>query len=104
MADHLMAKPGEVFNTAHTVANHAAELHEELDRLTREWDNLSHGWSGVAASAFTEPWEEWQQGATKLIELLDESSHRLAQAAVMYEEEDASAARSVEAAAPPDVL
>ncbi|UGU29881.1 hypothetical protein LT350_25510 [Mycolicibacterium smegmatis] len=40
MADHLMVKPGEAFNTAHTVANYAAELHDELQRLTQEWDNL----------------------------------------------------------------
>ncbi|UGU29883.1 WXG100 family type VII secretion target [Mycolicibacterium smegmatis] len=65
-------------------------------------DNLSRSWEGVAATAFTEPWEEWQQGAAKLIELLEDSAHRLAQAAVLYEEQDHSAAQALEAASPED--
>lgn len=83
------------FNTAHSVGNDAEELREELSRLTREWDNVSHGWSGAAAAAFAPIWEEWHEGAAKIVETLAESSRNLAQAAVSYQEEDVNSAESL---------
>ena len=85
----------EAFNSSHSVSNYAEELREELTRLSQEWDNLSHGWSGVAASAFASAWEEWHQGAAQIIETLAESSRLLAQAAVLYETQDADSAHSL---------
>ena len=93
MADHLRVDADAAFSTSHVVSNEAEELREELSRLSREWDNLSHGWSGVAASAFAPVWEEWHEGAARIVEALAESSRRLAQAAVLYEERDISSAR-----------
>jgi WXG100 family type VII secretion target len=92
MADLLRVDADAAFNTSHVVCNDAEELREELARLSREWDNLSHGWSGVAASAFTPAWEEWHEGAAHIVEALAESSRRLAQAAVLYEERDNNSA------------
>jgi WXG100 family type VII secretion target len=98
LADHLMIKPGEAFNTAHTVANHAEELREELERLSQGWADLSHSWSGTAASAFTPHWEEWHVAAEKLTDMLADDAHKLAEAAVMYEEQDTSAAQTLQTA------
>jgi WXG100 family type VII secretion target len=100
MADHMMVKPGDAFDTAHAVAVHAQELREELDQLARDWDNLSHSWSGVAASAFSSAWSEWHDGAAKLTDSLAESAERLAKAAVLYEQQDADAAQAVQLASP----
>jgi WXG100 family type VII secretion target len=93
MADHLRVDADAAFNGSHVISNEAEELREELSRLSREWDNLSHGWSGVAASAFARTWEEWHEGAAKVVEALAESSRRLAQAAVLYEERDNNSAQ-----------
>jgi WXG100 family type VII secretion target len=95
MADHLRVDADAAFNTSHVVSNEAEELREELARLSREWDNLSHGWSGAAASAFTPAWEEWHEGAARVVEALAESSRRLAQAAVLYEERDINSAQKL---------
>jgi WXG100 family type VII secretion target len=92
MADHLRVDADAAFNTSHVVSNEAEELREGLARLSREWDNLSHGWSGVAASAFTPAWEEWHEGFARIVEVLAESSRRLSQAAVLYEERDNNSA------------
>jgi WXG100 family type VII secretion target len=92
MGDHLRVDADAAFNTSHVVSNEAEELREELARLSRGWDNLSHGWSGVAASAFTPAWEEWHEAAARIVEVLAESSRRLAQAAVLYEERDNNSA------------
>ena len=93
MADHLRVDADEAFNTSHVVSNEAEDLREELACLAREWDTLSHGWSGVAASALTPAWEEWHEGAARIVEALAESSRRLAQAAVLYEERDNNSAQ-----------
>jgi WXG100 family type VII secretion target len=93
MADHLRVDADAAFLTSHVVSNEAEELREELARLSQEWDNLSHGWSGVAASAFTPAWEEWHEGAARIVEALAESSRRLAQAAVLYDERDNNSAQ-----------
>ena len=92
MADHLRVDADAAFNAAHVVSNEAEELREELARLSREWDNLSHGWSGVAASALTPAWDEWHEGAAGIVEVLAESSRRLSQAAVLCEERDNNSA------------
>lgn len=88
MTDHLRVDTDTAFNTAHAVSNDAVELREELSRIAREWDNLSRGWSGTAASTFASIWEEWHEGAAEVVEALAESSRRLAEAAVRYDEQD----------------
>lgn len=96
MAGHLEVNAEKAFNTAHAVSNDAEELREELSRLSRGWQNVSHGWSGAAASVFTSLWEEWHEGATKIVDALAESSRALAEAAVLYEQQDSSSAQALE--------
>lgn len=96
MAGHLKVSADEVFATSHAVSNDAEELREELARIVREWDDVSHGWSGGAASAYTALWQEWHEGAAALVDVLADSSHRLGHAAVAYQEQDTQSAEALE--------
>jgi WXG100 family type VII secretion target len=97
--DHLRVDADHAYNTSHAVSNDAEELREELAQLQQEWDNLSHGWSGVAASAYSAIWADWLQGATTVVDALAESSHELGVAAVRYSEGDAGSATAIDASA-----
>jgi WXG100 family type VII secretion target len=92
MADHLSVDTEHAFNTSHTVSNDAEELREQLAGISRDWDNLARGWSGVAASTYASIWQEWHEGAAKLVDALAESSRSLGVAAVRYSEQDADSA------------
>ena len=91
----LRVDTGEAFKTAQAIGNHAVELHDELDQLTKDWDNMSRGWEGVAASAYQPVWEQWQKDATKVVQALLDSSQKLAQAAAAYEEQDADGGQAL---------
>ncbi|MGV0656606.1 WXG100 family type VII secretion target [Mycolicibacterium thermoresistibile] len=95
MFDNLKVDTEHAFSTAHAVCNDAEELRQELAGIVREWDNISRGWSGTAASAYAAIWEEWHEGAAKVVETLAESSRRLAEAAVRYNERDADSAEQL---------
>jgi WXG100 family type VII secretion target len=99
MADQLRVDSSVVFATAQTLSNHAEELRDELRGLSREWDDLSHSWSGVAASAYVPPWEEWHEAAAKLTDSLAETASRLAEAGMAYEQQDEDSAQAVQAVA-----
>jgi WXG100 family type VII secretion target len=94
--DHLRVDADQAYDTSHAVGNDAEELREELTALQREWENLSHGWTGGAASAYSSIWAEWLDGAHAIVESLAESSHRLGVAAVRYAEKDASSAAALD--------
>lgn len=73
----------------------AEELREDVAELSHEWANVSRGWSGAAASAYTPLFQEWEEGACKLVESLAESAQLLAEAAARYQEQDTASAESV---------
>lgn len=81
--------------TSHAVAGDADELRAELTRLSHEWDAVLSGWSGAAASSYADHWEEWHDGAAKLVERLTQSSQQLEQAAVAYDSQEAASARAM---------
>lgn len=91
----MMVSPNEVFKAAHAIGNQANELRDGLEGLSRDWDSLSHGWSGAAASAFTPAWAEWHEGVTTLIAMLTNWADRMARAAVAYEQQDGEVAGMV---------
>ena len=93
---NLRVDTERAYGVAHAVGNDAEELREELQGLQRDWDNVSRGWSGAAASAYSSIWVEWFEGATKLVDSLAESSHGLGVAAIRYTEQDADSAVSLE--------
>lgn len=94
--DRLRVTADEAFATSHAVGNDAEELRDGLSSLAQGWENLLHGWSGAASSAYATIWEEWHDGATRLIDALAESSHRLGAAAVRYGEQDATSAEALD--------
>ncbi|MEU0499224.1 WXG100 family type VII secretion target [Mycobacterium sp. NPDC006124] len=94
--DNLRVNADAAFATSHAVSNDAEELRDGLHALLREWDNLSQGWSGAAATGYAGIWAEWHEGANKLIDALAESSRQLGVAAVRYEEQDAASAEVVD--------
>lgn len=91
----LKVDPDVAFDTSRSVSNGAVELHEQLVGLQRDWDNLARGWSGTAASTYSPLWEEWVEGATTLIETLEELAQKLAVTAAKYAEQDAQSASSI---------
>ena len=99
MAGQLEVDTDAAFNTSRSVSTDAEELREGVVELSHEWANVSRGWSGAAASAYTLLFQEWQEGASKLVESLAESAHLLAEAAVRYQEQDTGSAESVAATA-----
>lgn len=96
MAARLEVDADVAFNIAHALSNDAEELRAELSRLAREWGNVAHGWSGVAASGFMSLWEDWHEGAAELVDALAESSQRLARGAAQYAEQDAQSAETLD--------
>lgn len=98
MADHLRVDTEQAFKTSHAVSNEAEELREQLAGISRDWDGLARGWSGAAASAYGAIWEEWHEGAARLVEALAESSRSLGLAAVRYGERDADSAGALNSA------
>lgn len=97
----LQVNTDVALNAAHAVSSDAEELRQELSGLEQKWQDVSHGWSGAAATSFTSLWDEWHEGALTIIDVLAESSRDLAQAAVLYAQQDASAAQSLSHITPP---
>lgn len=96
--NHLKVDADETFNISHAVGNDAEELRDELASLQREWDNLSRGWTGAAATAYASIWDEWLDGATTLVDSLADSARNLGQAAARYAEQDNASATTLESA------
>ena len=59
---------------AEALADEPTFVDETLDAITRDWRELSSTWTGVAASAFDPPWDEWHWGAKTVTAILQECS------------------------------
>ncbi|WP_193044291.1 WXG100 family type VII secretion target [Mycolicibacterium baixiangningiae] len=94
--DNLEVDADETFNISHAISNDAEELREELASLQQEWDTLSRGWTGAAASAYSSIWDEWREGATTLVDSLAESSRNLGHAAARYAKQDTASATTLD--------
>ncbi|MCG5433836.1 WXG100 family type VII secretion target [Mycobacterium sp. MYCO198283] len=86
-----------VAGAARAVADDAEALRAELARISDEWDGLSGGWSGAAASAYASLFDEWHSGASRVVEALTRSSELLSGAAAAYSEREAASAQAVQA-------
>lgn len=91
----LRADLDVAFDISRSVSNEAVELHDELVGLQRDWDNVARGWSGTASSTYAPLWEQWLEGATTLIDTLEELAHKLAVTAGEYADQDAQSASLV---------
>lgn len=81
-------------SAAHVLTIQADELQDELDSITRQWRELSSTWTGVAASAFTPPWEEWHSGAAVVAQILLEHSQLLMDSVEMMLDHKNTAAKA----------
>jgi WXG100 family type VII secretion target len=95
VAEHLKVDAAHALETSGVVGDDAEELRSELARIAREWDDVSSGWSGAAATAYASLWEEWREGAAKLVEILAESTRRLEHAAVAYDGQEVRSATTL---------
>ena len=91
----LKVDPDVAFDISRSVSNEAVELHDELVGLQRDWDNVARGWSGTASSTYAPLWEQWLEGATTLIDTLEELAHKLAVTAGEYADQDTQSASLV---------
>jgi WXG100 family type VII secretion target len=97
--DHLNVDVEQAFSAAHAISNDAVDLQGELTALERDWENLSSGWTGAAASAYLAAWTEWHDGATTLVDSLSDLAQKVGHAAADYAEQDASSGSDIDAAA-----
>lgn len=88
MTGAFSAETSEMLGASDLAADAATGLKAELERLTRVWEDLSSTWEGRAASAFRPEWDEWTEGASKVIEALDGSAKLLAQHAYTFSDVD----------------
>jgi WXG100 family type VII secretion target len=99
LAEVLAMNQEAMVSTAQFLANQAEELHSELDGITRHWRELSSTWTGVAASAFDGPWDEWHYGAWTAVAILQEHSYLLMRALALTLEHEGTAASALGAVA-----
>lgn len=85
---------------ANSVGSDAAELREELASLQREWHDIAHGWKGSAASAYAALWEQWHDGATRVVQTVADAAQDLTQAALLYAQQDEQSACRLQSASP----
>src|SRR5262249_30577931 len=76
-------------------ANQGDELQAELAAITRDWRELSSTWTGVAASAFDPPWDEWHWGAKTVTAILQECSDLLMRSAALMVGNESTAAHAL---------
>ena len=95
MADVLSVKLEAMISSAQTLADQAEALKGELDSITRQWGELSSTWTGVAASAFDPPFDEWHYGAVTVAALLADHAQALQFTAAAFAEHDGNAAKAV---------
>jgi WXG100 family type VII secretion target len=95
VASQIRVDAPRALETSYVVGGDAEGLRAELARLSREWDNVVAGWSGAAASSYAALWEEWHDGAAKLVETLAHSSQLVDRAAVAYGQTETTSAQSV---------
>ena len=80
-----------------------ADLDRGVGRLTGCRDAISRdvatlldgGWTGIAAEAFDDGWEEWRAGAAEVLAALATMRHLVADVHVDLTERDAAAAASL---------
>ena len=95
MVTQIRVDAPRALQTSHAVGGDVQDLSAELARLSREWNSVLSGWSGAASSSYAALWEEWHDGAAKLVETLAHSSHLLERAAVAYDQRETTSAQSV---------
>jgi WXG100 family type VII secretion target len=88
----LVAVAGELNSVAEGLRSGVTSLDSEVNGL------LGSGWSGEAASAYSGVWQEWHEGAHRVVEGLATMSALLQEAASRYSTTDGSGATGISGA------
>lgn len=90
LADQMRVDPAKLREASRFVTDKAQVMRERLKALDDTVGKrlLAEGWTGSAASGYDGSWTEWKKGAEAVIEALDESSFKLADAANVYEAQE----------------
>lgn len=100
MTGAFSAQTSEMLSASDLAADASIDLKNELERITHAWEDLSSTWEGRAASAFRPEWDEWTEGATKVIEALDGVAKLLAQHAYQFTDVDTGIGGNISSAGP----
>jgi WXG100 family type VII secretion target len=77
---------------ARDVTDAASDIDGRLKSVTAQVNALQANWQGAASDKFQSLWQEWQTGATQLLEAMTGIGDFLRQAATAYEETEANIA------------
>lgn len=95
MSAPLNVDPAQLHAVSGLAAEVARDLQRELDQLTHRWEDLSSTWDGVASRAYRPEFDEWRQGAEKVIAALDSTSVALVQHGYAFGQTDGSSASGI---------
>ncbi|MGZ6827766.1 MAG: WXG100 family type VII secretion target [Mycobacteriales bacterium] len=71
MAYEVKVSTGDVTAKAGAIAREAQEIEARLAQLTGQMTDLSHTWTGAAASSFQTLFHDWDRTARQMKEALD---------------------------------
>jgi WXG100 family type VII secretion target len=95
MSAPLNVDPAQLHAASGLAADAARDMQRELDQLVHRWEDVSGTWDGVASRAYQPEWDQWREGARKVIAALDSTSVLLTQHAYEFPQGDQSSASSI---------
>lgn len=95
MSAPLNVDPAQLHSASALAGDAARDLQREFEQLAHRWEDVSGTWDGVASRAFQPEWEQWREGAQKVIAALDSTSVLLAQHAYEFPQADQSSASNI---------
>ncbi len=95
MSAPLNVDPAQLHAVSGLAAEVARDLQREQEQLAHRWEDLAGTWDGVASKAYQPEWEQWREGAQKVIAALDSTSVLLAQHAYQFPQAEQSSASNI---------
>lgn len=95
MGAPLNVNPAQLHAASGLAAEVSRDLRYELEQLAQRWEDLAGTWDGVASRAYQPEWDEWREGAKKVIAALDSTAILLAQHAYEFPQADSTSAANI---------
>ena len=88
--------PSELLSVSTQLDSLSQSMQSGLGALDHDVsDALGTSWSGSAAAAYTQVWQEWHEGATLVVEGLRRMSGLLQEAALRYSATDSASGADI---------
>lgn len=100
MTGAFSVQTSEMLAVADLAADAATDLSSELDKLKQKWEDLAGTWKGLGAKGYAPEFEQWVEGAQKVVSSLDSSSILLTQHAYSFEQNDSGSGGAISSAIP----